>query len=46
VNGGDLGLVLSNWGVVNGTAIADTNHDGIVDGQDLALVLGAWGACP
>jgi len=46
VNGGDLGLVLSSWGVANGTAIADTNHDGIVDGQDLALVLGAWGACP
>lgn len=46
VNGFDLALVLSNWGVANGTAIADTNHDGIVDGQDLGLVLGAWGACP
>lgn len=46
VNGFDLALVLSNWGVANGTAIADTNHDGIVDGQDLGGVLGAWGPCP
>ena len=45
-NGGDLALVLSSWGVANGAAVADTNHDGLVDDQDLGVVLAAWGPCP
>jgi hypothetical protein len=45
VNGADLGIVLSQWGLGAGAA-SDINRDDIVDGVDLAAVLGAWGACP
>lgn len=40
VNGGDLALILVEWGEID--SIADINADGIVDGGDLALVLVAW----
>ena len=39
VNGGDLGLLLSQWGTAGS---ADLNHDGIVDGNDLGQLLAAW----
>lgn len=39
VDGGDLGILLSQWG---GPGIADFNCDGIVDGADLGIMLGAW----
>jgi hypothetical protein len=44
VNGADLGVVLSQWGLGAGVA-SDINRDGIVNGADLALVLGDWGPC-
>ena len=43
VNGGDLSLLLGNWG---NSGIGDLNNDGVVNGADIALLLGAWGACP
>ncbi|MCH2161233.1 MAG: hypothetical protein MK085_05095 [Phycisphaerales bacterium] len=41
VNGGDLGLLLSLWGTVDG----DLNGDGTTDGGDLGLLLSSWGGC-
>ncbi|MFO0873662.1 MAG: FG-GAP-like repeat-containing protein [Phycisphaerales bacterium] len=41
VDGGDLGIMLGNWG----TATGDLNGDGTVDGSDLGIMLGAWGVC-
>ena len=43
VDGGDLGLLLGQWGA-DGTA--DFNDDDVVDGADLGLLLGGWGGCP
>ena len=45
VNGGDLGVLLSNWGPTAPSGLADVTHDGVVDGGDLAVVLSSWGAC-
>ena len=40
INGGDLGLLLSNFG---GSGLGDVDCDGDVDGADLGLLLAAWG---
>ncbi len=40
VNGGDLAMLLSQWG---GTGTADLNSSGGVDGADLTILLGNWG---
>lgn len=45
VNGADLGIALSQWGMGPG-AVADINRDRTVDGIDLAIILGSWGSCP
>ncbi|MFO0873764.1 MAG: hypothetical protein U0575_07295 [Phycisphaerales bacterium] len=45
VDGGDLGLVLSDWGVCPSYprhCLADVNCSGTVDGADLGIVLSAW----
>lgn len=42
VDGGDLGILLSQW---NFNGSADINNDNKVDGSDLGLMLGAWGPC-
>jgi len=39
VNGGDLGLLLSNWGQ---SGLGDLDGNGVVDGADLGLLLGNW----
>ncbi len=44
IDGGDLGIVLANWGPSVGSK-ADINGDGQVDGEDLSLLLSAWGSC-
>ncbi len=50
VDGGDLGLVLSNWGPVVPTSPisvrCDIDGDGQVAGGDLGLLLSGWGYCP
>jgi formylglycine-generating enzyme required for sulfatase activity len=49
VDGGDLGLLLANWGSVTPTALShacDIDDDGRVDGADLGSLLSNWGACP
>ncbi len=43
VDGADLGLLLSNWGLAG---CGDINLDGSIDGADLGLMLSAWGSCP
>ena len=43
IDGGDLGIMLSQWG---GAGSADLNDDNNVDGLDLGLLLSAWGPCP
>ncbi|MEY5060587.1 MAG: hypothetical protein RIS45_508 [Planctomycetota bacterium] len=45
VNGGDLGVLLSAWGVALPSGDGDVNHDGLVNGSDLSMVLSSWGAC-
>ena len=50
VDGGDLGLVLANWGPVVPTSPisvrCDIDGDSQVDGGDLGLLLSGWGYCP
>lgn len=50
VDGGDLGVLLSNWGVVVATSpvsrACDVDNNGQVTGADLGLVLADWGYCP
>ena len=45
VNGGDLALVLSDWGPCSGSCPADFDGNGLVNGGDLAQVLAVWGPC-
>jgi hypothetical protein len=42
VDGADLGLLLSGWGI---DATGDINGDGTIDGADLGVLLSAWGPC-
>lgn len=44
VNGADLGMLLSAWGVAGQPGI-DLNGDGVISGADLGLLLSAWGTC-
>lgn len=47
VDGVDLAMVLSAWGLVNSPANIDRSASSPeVDGQDLAFVLSGWGPCP
>ena len=46
VNGFDLSVVLSNWGLTPSSGDGDVNHDGMVDAADLAIALSTWGSCP
>lgn len=49
VDGGDLGVLLANWGPVTSTALSracDFDNSGQVDGADLGALLSSWGACP
>jgi hypothetical protein len=39
INGGDLAVLLNNWG---GTGAGDIDGNGTVDGGDLARILSAW----
>ncbi len=44
VNGVDLAIILSTWGLCgSGACISDINQDGLVNGIDLAVVLSNWG---
>jgi len=45
VNGADLGLMLSSWGLCGSNCSADLNGDAVVNGADLGLLLSAWGIC-
>ena len=45
VDGGDLGVLLSEWGVVTPTTRSDLNQDGFVDGAELGRLLANWGPC-
>jgi hypothetical protein len=45
VDGGDLLLLLSQWGKCPGCD-GDLNDDGTVDGGDLLILLSNWGECP
>jgi len=45
VDGADLALILSSWGVCGDVCMEDLTGDGIVDGADLARLLSAWGPC-
>lgn len=44
VNGGDIGVLLANWGGTGGfLGLVDLDCDGVVDGSDLGLLLANWG---
>lgn len=42
IGGGDLGILIANWGTSGG----DIDGDGTSNGQDLGVMLSAWGPCP
>lgn len=44
VGGGDITVVLGDWGTADATA--DLDGSGTVDGGDITAILGAWGPCP
>jgi formylglycine-generating enzyme required for sulfatase activity len=49
VDGGDLGVLLANWGPVTASALShacDLDGNGKVDGADLGMLLANWGTCP
>ena len=49
IDGGDLGVMLANWGPVTSTALSracDLDGDTIVNGADLGILLNGWGTCP
>lgn len=49
VDGIDLGILLSEWGICPGCRAditGDGEVDGTVDGGDLGLLLSSWGLCP
>lgn len=46
VDGGDITVILGEWGPAGGFGPADLDDNGTVDGADLTFVLGVWGACP
>jgi hypothetical protein len=48
VNGADLGVMLSSWGISGQQSAhsADLNGDGLVNGADLGVLLSTWGRCP
>jgi hypothetical protein len=43
INGGDLGMLLLDWG--SDAARSDIDGNGIVNGADVGLLLLAWGPC-
>jgi hypothetical protein len=45
VNGADLGVMLSQWGLASASTAGDLNRDGVVNGADLGLLLSNWGPC-
>jgi hypothetical protein len=45
INGADLGILLSEWGVAVPGSRSDIDGDGLVNGVDLAYVLAFWGPC-
>lgn len=42
MDGGDLGLLLGQWGPCSECS-ADFNDDGVVNGADLGTLLANWG---
>jgi formylglycine-generating enzyme required for sulfatase activity len=49
VDGGDLGVLLANWGPVTSTSLSracDIDNSGQIDGADLGALLAGWGECP
>lgn len=44
VDGGDLGLLLAQWGV-SGDVIADLDRNGTIDGADLGMLIANWNCC-
>jgi formylglycine-generating enzyme required for sulfatase activity len=48
IDGGDLGVLLANWGPVNASALSlacDLDGSSSVNGADLGLLLSNWGFC-
>jgi hypothetical protein len=45
IDGADLGILLSTWGICTTPCDADLNASGAVDGADLGILLNAWGSC-
>lgn len=42
VDGGDVGVMLAQWGPVTPGSLADLDRNGMVNGSDLGLLLSAW----
>jgi hypothetical protein len=46
VDGADLAVLLTRWGIADVAGTADLDGDGIVGGADLSIMLSSWGNCP
>ena len=46
VDGADLAVLLTRWGITDVAGTADLDGDGIVGGADLSIMLSSWGNCP
>jgi predicted outer membrane repeat protein len=45
IDGGDLGVLLSEWGLSGPSVGSDLDADGTVSGSDLTILLSSWGPC-
>jgi len=45
IDGGDLGILLSEWGAAEPGTAADLDADGEVGGDDLGHLMSKWGLC-
>ena len=43
IDGADLGILLSDWGLER--SVADIDRNAIVNGADLGILLSGWGIC-
>ena len=46
VDGADLAVLLTRWGLADSSGVGDLDGDGLVGGSDLAVMLSNWGPCP
>lgn len=46
VDGGDLAVLIADWGKARPGTSSDLDQSGAVDAVDLGMILSSWGSCP